>query len=64
MNTHLIRPGGNVEFIGHELRKLPKPSGADERSFYMNAAMNGLSKEGWEFAGMSPDGIVMKANRS
>lgn len=59
-NTHLIRPGGKVAFIGTELRKLVRPDRADERSFYMNAAMNGLTKEGYEFAGMTPDEIVMK----
>lgn len=59
-NTHLIRPRGQVEFIGTELRKLVKPDRADERSFYMNAAMNGLTKDGWEFTGMTPDEIVMK----
>ncbi len=59
-NTHIIRPGGQVEFIGAELRKFHKPDRADNRSFYMNAAMNGLAKEGYEFAGMSNDDIVMK----
>ncbi len=59
-NTHVIRPGGHVEFIGAELRKLSRPDRCDERAFYMNAAMNGLVKEGWEFAGMSPDEIVMR----
>ena len=59
-NTHIIRPGGKVEFIGTELRKVTKPERVDDRSFYMNIVMNGLSKEGWEFAGMTPDDIVMK----
>jgi hypothetical protein len=59
-NTHLIRPGGQVEFIGTELRKLQRPERCDERSFYMNAAVNGLAKEGWELAGMTPDDILMK----
>ena len=59
-NTHIIRPGGKVEFIGMELRKLSKPDRADNRSFYLNAAMNGLTKEGYEFAGISNDDIVMK----
>ena len=62
-NTHIIRPGGEVEFIGSELRKLSKPERADERSFYLNAAMNGLTKEGYEFAGISNDDIVMKRGR-
>jgi hypothetical protein len=59
-NTHVIRPGGQVEFIGPELRKLPRPDRTDERAFYLNTAMNGLVKEGWEFAGMTPDEIVMR----
>jgi hypothetical protein len=42
------------------LTKLSRPDRADERSFYLNAAMNGLVKEGFEFAGMSQDEIVMK----
>lgn len=62
-NTHVIRPGGKVEFIGAELRKFPVPRNCDERSFLMNVAMNGLVKEGWEFAGMTPDDIVMKRRR-
>jgi len=62
-NTHVIRPGGQVEFIGMELRKLPKPDRADDRAFYMNLAMNGLTKEGYEFAGMTSDEIVMKRPR-
>ncbi len=59
-NTHIIRPGGQVEFIGLELRKMPKPDRTDDRAFYMNLAMNGLTKEGYEFAGMSSDEIVMR----
>jgi hypothetical protein len=59
-NTHIIRPGGKVEFIGPELRKFSRPDRCDERSFYMNIALNGLVKEGWEFAGMTPDEIVMR----
>jgi hypothetical protein len=59
-NTHVVRPGGQVEFIGAELRKLSRPDRCDDRAFYMNAAMNGLVKEGWEFAGMSSDEIVMR----
>jgi hypothetical protein len=59
-NTHIIRPGGHVEFVGAELKKLSKPDRADNRSFYLNAAMNGLTKEGYEFAGISNDDIIMK----
>jgi len=59
-NTHIVRPGGTVEFAGPELRKAQKPDRADDRAFYMNLVMNGLAKEGYEFAGMSSDEIVMK----
>jgi len=59
-NTHIVRPGGQVEFIGSELRKMPKPDRTDDRAFYMNLAMNGLTKEGYEFAGMTSDEIVMR----
>ena len=59
-NTHIIRPGGQVEFTGAELRKAHKPDRTDDRSFYMNLVMNGLTKEGYEFAGMTNDEIVMK----
>jgi hypothetical protein len=37
-----------------------KPGRADERAFYMNLVMNGLTKEGYEFADMTNDEIVMK----
>ena len=59
-NTHIIRPSTEVEFIGGQLAKVNKPSRVDDRAFYMNIAMNGLAKEGYEFAGMSSDDIVMK----
>jgi hypothetical protein len=59
-NTHVIRPGGQVEFIGHELKRANRPERADDRAFFMNLAMNGLVKEGYEFAGMNTDEIVMK----
>lgn len=59
-NTRLIRPGGKVEVLREQLRKLERPNGVDERAFYMNVVMNGLSKEGYEFAGMTSDTIIMK----
>jgi hypothetical protein len=49
-----------VEFVGAELRKVKKPDRTDDRAFYMNLTMNGLAKEGYEFAGMTNDEIVMK----
>jgi hypothetical protein len=59
-NTHIIRPGGQVEFVGGELRKATRPDRADDRAFYMNVVMNGLTKEGYRFVGMTSDEIVME----
>jgi hypothetical protein len=59
-NTHVIRPNGEVEFVGGQLKNFKKPDRADDRSFYMNIVMNGLAREGWELAAMTPDDYVMK----
>ena len=59
-NTHVIRPGGRVEFAGPQLMSIKKPDRVDERSYYMNIVMNALAKEGYEFAGMTSDEIVLK----
>lgn len=59
-NTHVIRPSGNVEFIGAQLTRIKKPDRADERSFYMNIALNALAREGYELAAMTPDDYVLK----
>lgn len=48
---NLYSPAGLVK---HDLPR------ADERAFYMNLVMNGLTKEGYEFTGMTNDEIVMK----
>jgi hypothetical protein len=59
-NTHLIRPNSQVEMLGPILNRVQRPDRADERAFYMAVAMNAVAKEGYEFAGMTPDEIVMK----
>jgi gamma-glutamylcysteine synthetase len=59
-NTHVIRPSGQVEFVGAQLAKIKKPDRVDDRAFYMNVVMNALAKEGYEFAGISNDEIIMK----
>ena len=41
-----------------------KPDRTDNRSFYLNCAMNGLVKDGYEFAGISNDDVIMKRNLS
>jgi hypothetical protein len=59
-NTHVIRPGGHVENAGPQLMAIKKPDRTDDRAFYMNIVMNALAKEGYEFAGMTSDEIVMR----
>ena len=59
-NTHYIRPNGTVEFMGNQFVRLKKPDRADDRSFYMNMALNTLAKEGYELASMTPDDYVLK----
>ena len=59
-NTHIIRPAGQVEFAASELRKITRPDRTDERAFYMNVIMNGLTKEGYRFVGMTSDDVVME----
>ena len=39
---------------------MQRPRDVDERAFYLNVAMNGLVKEGYEFAGMTDDIVIMK----
>jgi hypothetical protein len=62
-NTHIVRPGGQVEFIGSELKRASKPKDADDRAFYMNLALNGLSKEGFELVAMSSDDMILRRAR-
>ena len=59
-NTHIVRPGGRVEFVTAELRKANRPDRTDERTFYLNLVMNGLAQEGFEFSGMTQEQIVMQ----
>jgi hypothetical protein len=59
-NTHVIRPSGNVEFIGTQLTKIKKPDRADDRSFYMNVALNALAREGYQLVAMTPDDYVLR----
>ena len=47
-NTHVVRPGGEVEFVGNQLKNFKRPDRCDDRSFYMNIVMNGMAREGWE----------------
>ena len=59
-NTHFIRPNGKVEMLGSILVKLQRPDRVDERSFYMNLAINAVATEGFEVAAMTSDEVLMK----
>jgi hypothetical protein len=59
-NTHLIRSNGKVEMLGPILNRVTRPDRTDDRAFYMNIAMNSVAREGYEFAGMNSDEIIMK----
>lgn len=59
-HTQLVRPNGKVEMLGPLLTKVQRQDRVDERALFMNIAMNAVAKEGYEFAGMTNDEIVMK----
>jgi len=59
-NMHVVRPDGKVELYGARLAREVVPEGTDQRAFFMNLVMNSLAREGYEFAGMTDDQIVMK----
>ena len=46
-NTHVIQPGGGVEFLGPVLRTVARPNRADERAFDIDVAINSLARKGW-----------------
>ena len=58
-NTQLIGPKGKVEFIGTKLYSTKVRDRVDERSFYMNLALNTLAKDGWEIAVAVHDGEII-----
>ncbi len=59
-NTHLIRSNGKVEKLKPLFERFPRPEGIDERTYYMTIAMNAVAREGFDFAGMTPDQVVMR----
>ena len=59
-NTHFVRPNGQVEMLGPILAKARRPDRVDERAYLMNIAMNAAAREGFEFAGMTDNSIVMR----
>jgi len=58
--THVIYPGGKVEMLGSKFKGVKKPDRVDERSYFMNLAMNALARQGYELVAMTPDDYVFK----
>lgn len=59
-HSFVVRPNGKTELLKGLFGRLPRPEGMDERVYYMNAAMNAIAKEGYDFAGMTQEQIVMR----
>ncbi|HRI13116.1 MAG TPA: hypothetical protein PLX89_08925 [Verrucomicrobiota bacterium] len=59
-NTRIIRPNGTVESLATQFANVTRPPRTDDRSFYMNVAMNSLAREGFELAAMTSDDYVFK----
>ncbi|MHB8523203.1 MAG: hypothetical protein ACYDH9_20960 [Limisphaerales bacterium] len=59
-NSYLIRSSGKVEKLRPLFERYPRLEGIDERVYYMNIAMNAVAKEGYDFAGMTQEQIVMR----
>ena len=59
-NSQVIRPNGKPEKLKPLFERAPRPNGLDERAYYLTIAINALAKEGYDFAGMTSDEIVMR----
>jgi hypothetical protein len=56
----VVFPDGRVQFVAAELKGFSRPDDADRRAFYMTIEMNRMAAQGYEFAGMISDEIIMK----
>ncbi len=56
----VVYPDGHVDFVGQDLKAIPRPDDADKRAFYMTLEMNRMAKIGYELTGMISDEIIMK----
>jgi hypothetical protein len=59
-DTHLVRPNGQVEFLGALLRRVQRPDKTDSQAFFMNIALNAIAQEGFELVAMSSDEMVLR----
>ena len=56
----IVYPDGHADFIGRELKGMPRPDDVDRRAFYMTLALNRMAAQGFEFVGIISDEIIMK----
>jgi hypothetical protein len=59
-NVYVVRPDTKVEFYAGRQAREKAPEGCAEAPYFMTLVMNLLGKEGYEFAGFTGNGIVMK----
>jgi hypothetical protein len=59
-NMRVVLPDGKADLWGARLGRTTLPEGTEPRLYFLNYVMNALAKEGWEFAGVTDDQIVMK----
>jgi hypothetical protein len=58
--THLVRPNGQVEFLGPLLAQAGRPNKSNERAVLMTIAINAVAREGYEVAAMTDNTIVLR----
>jgi len=56
----VVYPDGHVDFVGKELKEIPRPDDTDKRAFYMTIELNRLARQGYEFTAMISDEIIMR----
>lgn len=56
----IVYPDGHVEFLGEQLKSLPRPEDANKRAYYMTVALNRMVAKGYEFVAFISDEIIMK----
>ena len=56
----VVYPDGRVDFLGEELKNIPRPDRVDRRAFYMTIAMGRMVAQGYELAAAFSDEIIMK----
>jgi hypothetical protein len=56
----VIYGDGRVEFLGEELKNIPRPDRVNGRAYYMTMAMQRMAARGYEVVAAFSDEIIMK----